>query len=69
MLVKLENARAAASANPVAANANTAAVAATAPVIATARNATAQPKTGGTSGMMRQHDAPRWQTFLPGMFK
>ena len=24
---------------------------------------------GGTAGSMRPHGAPRWQTFLPGMFK
>ena len=30
--------------------------------------APAQPK-GGASGFARPHNAPRWQTFLPGMFK
>jgi hypothetical protein len=44
-------------------------VVATAPVTSGVKNASAQPKTGGTSSMMRPHDAPRWQTFLPGMFK
>jgi len=45
------------------------AVAATAPSSAISGSATAKQKSGGTSGMMRPHDAPRWQTFLPGMFK
>jgi len=44
-------------------------VAATAPSTATAGSANSKPKSGGTSGMMRPHDALRWQTFLPGMFK
>jgi hypothetical protein len=30
---------------------------------------TSQSKSGGTAGMMRPHGGPRWQTFLPGMFK
>jgi hypothetical protein len=29
----------------------------------------AQVKGGGTSSLARPHGAPRWQTFLPGMFK
>jgi len=45
------------------------AVATTAPSTATAGSANSKPKSGGTSGMMRPHDALRWQTFLPGMFK
>jgi type IV secretory pathway TrbL component len=45
------------------------AVATTAPSTANAGSASAKPKSGGTSGMMRPHDALRWQTFLPGMFK
>jgi hypothetical protein len=47
----------------------TPAVVATAPSTASAGSATTKQKSGGTSGMMRPHDAPRWQTFLPGMFK
>jgi len=46
-----------------------AAVATTAPSTANAGSATTKQKSGGTSSMMRPHDAPRWQTFLPGMFK
>jgi len=45
------------------------AVATTAPSTASAGSATTKQKSGGTSSMMRPHDAPRWQTFLPGMFK
>ncbi|HEV2606608.1 MAG TPA: hypothetical protein VGT79_01375 [Xanthomonadaceae bacterium] len=44
-------------------------VATTAPSVANVSSATTKQKSGGTSGMMRPHDAPRWQTFLPGMFK
>ena len=47
----------------------TVAVATAAPSIANPGSATIKQKSGGTSGMMRPHDAPRWQTFLPGMFK
>ena len=57
-----------APANPVVATASPVVVATT-PAITNIRNASAQPKTGGTSSMMRPRDAPRWQTFLPGMFK
>jgi hypothetical protein len=45
------------------------AIATVAPSIVNAGSATTKQKSGGTSGMMRPHDAPRWQTFLPGMFK
>jgi hypothetical protein len=45
------------------------AVATTAPSTANAASAATKQKSGGTSSMMRPHDAPRWQTFLPGMFK
>jgi hypothetical protein len=62
-----------ASTNPVATTASatavTPAIVATVSPVTSARNASVQPKTGGTSGMMRPHDGPRWQTFLPGMFK
>ncbi len=68
-----QSAVAVASTSQVAATAAAPAIAATAPPGSSARNAlaqpSAQPKTGGTSGMMRPHDGPRWQTFLPGMFK
>ena len=57
-----------APATPVAATASPIVVA-TVPATASVKNASAQAKTGGTSSMMRPHDAPRWQTFLPGMFK
>lgn len=45
------------------------AIAATGPIAAGAGNVASQPKGGGTSGMMHPRTAPRWQTFLPGMFK
>ena len=45
------------------------AVATTAPSNAGAGSAATKQKSGGTSSMMRPRDAPRWQTFLPGMFK
>jgi hypothetical protein len=57
-----------ASANTVAATASPVVVA-TAPTITSVKNTSSQSKTGGTSSMMRPHDAPHWQTFLPGMFK
>ncbi|HTA65063.1 MAG TPA: hypothetical protein VK753_06125 [Xanthomonadaceae bacterium] len=56
-------------------DAHTNAGAASAPV-ASASSATpastipaASAKTGGTSSEMRQRNSPRWQAFLPGMFR
>jgi len=45
------------------------AVATTGPITAGTGNIAPQAKDGGTSGMMHPRTAPRWQTFLPGMFK
>jgi hypothetical protein len=54
---------------PASSTAATPAIATSAPSNANAGSAAAKQKSGGTSSMMRPHDAPRWQTFLPGMFK
>lgn len=45
------------------------AIGATSVSTVTAASTSTKQKSGGTASMMRPHDAPRWQTFLPGMFK